>query len=221
MTIRVAINGFGRIGRNVFRILHERAGTEVVALNDLTDARTLGHLLKYDSVMGRFNGEVEAGDGSISVNGKKIDILALRDPAELPWKDYKVDVVIESTGVFRARSDLEKHLAAGARKIILTVPPKDKLDATVVLGVNDSDLKPEHQMVSNASCTTNCLAPIAKVLDEKFGIERGLMTTVHAYTNDQNLSDLPHSDLRRQPVGLAQPQNVGIHESVIEDIMVA
>jgi glyceraldehyde 3-phosphate dehydrogenase len=197
MSIRVAINGFGRIGRNVFRILKDRKGVEVVVLNDLTDAKTLAHLLKYDSVLGRYPGTVSAEEKAIVVDGKKIEILAIKNPAELPWKQYGIDVVVESTGVFRKRADLEKHLAAGAKKVILTVPPDDKLDATIVLGVNDKDLKPEHTLLSNASCTTNCLAPIVRILDEKFGIERGLMTTVHAYTNDQNLADLPHKDLRR------------------------
>ena len=197
VTIRVAINGFGRIGRNVFRILNERPNVKVVALNDLTDSKTLAHLLKYDSVVGKNPSTVELTDGGITVDGKKVDVLAVRDPAELPWSDYNVDVVVESTGVFRSSADLDKHISAGAKKVILTVPPKDALDATIVLGVNDGDLKPEHTKVSNASCTTNCLAPVAKVLDEKFGIERGLMTTIHAYTSDQRLQDLPHSDLRR------------------------
>ncbi len=197
MTIKVSINGFGRIGRNVFRILRDRSGVEVVAINDLCDAKTLAHLLKYDTVMGRFPGEVHAGDSALVVDGKEIKIYAIRDPAELPWSDYGIDVVIESTGVFRAREQVGKHLQAGAKKVILTVPPKDDLDATIVLGVNEEALKPEHTIVSNASCTTNCLAPLAKVLDDEFGIEYGLMTTVHAYTSDQSLADLPHSDLRR------------------------
>jgi glyceraldehyde 3-phosphate dehydrogenase len=197
MSIKVAINGFGRIGRNVFRILGGRSHVEVVGINDLCDARTLAHLLKYDSVMGPFQGQVEAGDRGLIVNGKEIEIHSVRSPEELPWKKYDVDVAIESTGVFRTRADVEKHIAAGAKKVILTVPPKDTLDATIVLGVNDDDLKPEHTLVSNASCTTNCLAPVAKVLEDNFGIEYGLMTTVHAYTSDQRLADLPHKDLRR------------------------
>jgi len=197
MSTRVAINGFGRIGRTVFRILEQRTNVEVVAINDITATKTLAHLLKYDSVMGPFQGTVEAGENSIEVNGRKIDILAVRNPAELPWKDYEIDVAVESTGVFSKPEDVEKHLEAGAGKVILTVPPKGALDATVVLGVNDDDLKSDSKTVSNASCTTNCLAPVAKVLDETFGIDHGLMTTVHAYTNDQKLSDLPHSDLRR------------------------
>ena len=197
MTIRVAINGFGRIGRNVFRILNNRPNVEVAAINDLTDAKTLAHLLKYDTVVGKNPSTVEATDNGIVIDGKEVNVLAVRDPAALPWSDYNIDVVIESTGVFRASADLDKHLAAGAKKVILTVPPKDALDATVVLGVNDGDLEPVHTKVSNASCTTNCLAPVAKVLDEEFGLEKGLMTTVHAYTSDQQLQDLPHSDLRR------------------------
>ena len=197
MSIRVAINGFGRIGRSVFRALRESSGVEVIALNDLTSALTLAHLLKYDSVMGRYPGEVTSGDGSITVEGKTIRILAERDPASLPWKDLGIDVVVESTGIFRARADVQKHVDAGAGKVILTVPPKDDLDAMVVLGVNDDTIQADHKLFSNASCTTNCLAPIAKVLHDSFGIEQGMMTTVHAYTNDQSVADLPHSDLRR------------------------
>ena len=197
MSIKVAINGFGRIGRNVFRILEERDGVDVVAINDITATKTLGHLLKYDSVMGPFKGTVESGEDSLTVNGREIKVYAIRNPAELPWSDYGIDVAIESTGVFRAKADVEKHVAAGAKKVILTVPPKEPLDATVVLGVNDEDLKSDSKTVSNASCTTNCLAPMAKVLDDTFGLEHGLMTTVHAYTNDQSIAALPHSDLRR------------------------
>ncbi|MDA1260828.1 MAG: type I glyceraldehyde-3-phosphate dehydrogenase [Planctomycetota bacterium] len=198
MAIRIAINGFGRIGRNVFRILHARgAEFDVVALNDLTDPATLAHLLKYDSVAGRFAGKVEAAADGIVVDGRKIQVLAVKDPAELPWSANKVDVVIESTGIFTSREACTKHLTAGAKRVILTVPPKDEIDAMVVLGVNDEILKKEHKIVSNASCTTNCLAPIAKVLHDSFGIERGLMNTVHAYTNDQQVLDLPHKDLRR------------------------
>jgi glyceraldehyde 3-phosphate dehydrogenase len=203
MGLRVSINGFGRIGRNVFRILSQRDDVEVVHINDLTDAKTLAYLLKYDSVHGRFEGTVEAADGAIVVNGQKITITAEKDPANLPHQKNKIDVVIESTGIFTNREACSKHLTAGAGKVLLTAPAKDgpdgkaDVDATIVLGVNDGDLKPEHRIFSNASCTTNCLAPIAKVLDEAFGIEKGLMTTIHAYTNDQNILDLPHKDLRR------------------------
>ena len=196
MAIRVGINGFGRIGRAVFRILRQR-GVEVVGINDITDNKTLGHLLKYDTVMGPFSESVESNDAGIRVGGDDIPITAIRNPAEIPWGDSGADYIIESTGVFRTRADLEKHLAAGAQKVILTVPPKDELDALVVLGVNDDSLKPEDKLVSNASCTTNCLAPLAKAIHDAFGIETGIMTTVHAYTNDQHVADLPHSDLRR------------------------
>jgi glyceraldehyde 3-phosphate dehydrogenase len=196
MAIRIAINGFGRIGRLVFRIAHER-GLEIVAINDLADSKSLAHLLKYDSVHGRFQGTVTAGEGEIVVDGKSIKCLAERDPAQLPWKDHKIDFVIESTGVFTKQEDCMKHVAAGAKRVLLTVPPKGDVDAMIVLGVNDDDLKKEHKVISNASCTTNCLAPLAKALHDAFGIERGLMTTVHAYTNDQRTSDMIHKDLRR------------------------
>jgi glyceraldehyde 3-phosphate dehydrogenase len=197
--IKVAINGFGRIGRITFRGLLQKENIEVVALNDLTDAKTLGHLLKYDSIHGRFPGEVQVDGDYLVVNGNRIKIYAERDPANLPWKELGVDVVIESTGVFRNKEKMGKHITAGAKKVILTVPAdnKDDVDATVVLGVNDSVLKPEMQFISNASCTTNCLAPIAKVLNDNFGIVRGLMNTIHSYTNDQIILDSPHSDLRR------------------------
>ncbi len=194
---RVAINGFGRIGRLVFRIALERDAFEIVRINDITDAATLAHLLKYDSVHGRFNGEVYPDGDAIVVNGKRIEISAERDPSKLPWKELGVDLVIESTGVFRKKAQLEMHLQAGAPKVLLTAPAKDEVDATVVLGVNDNILTPEHKIVSNASCTTNCFAPVVKVLHDNFGVRRGLMTTVHAYTNDQRILDLPHSDLRR------------------------
>jgi len=195
--VRIGINGFGRIGRAVFRIVGGTSDIEVVGINDLTDDATLAHLLKYDSTHGRFPGKVEAAGGALVVNGKKIPSMAERDPGSLPWSDIGADIVIESTGVFRTREACAKHLDAGARKVVLTVPPKDEIDAVVVLGVNDDALKPEHQIVSNASCTTNCLAPMVKVLHETFGLERGVMNTIHAYTNDQRLLDLPHSDLRR------------------------
>jgi len=195
--IRIGINGFGRIGRAVLRIARERGGFEVVGINDLTDNATLAHLLRYDSTFGRFPGTVEAEDGALVVDGKRIPAMEEKDPANLPWKDLGADIVIESTGVFRTRAGCEKHLNGGAKKVILTVPPKDEIDAIVVLGVNDETLKPSHRIVSNASCTTNCLAPMAKVLQDSFGIVKGVMCTVHAYTNDQRLLDLPHKDLRR------------------------
>jgi glyceraldehyde 3-phosphate dehydrogenase len=196
---RVAINGFGRIGRTVFRIIAERADTdiEVVAINDLSDDDILAYLLEYDSVMGRFEQEVSVSDGVMKVGRHEVKMLMERDPTRLPWKDLGVDVVVESTGVFRDKESLQKHLDAGAKRVILTVPSKDKIDETIVLGVNDDQLGAEDLIVSNASCTTNCLAPLAKVLDDEFGIEKGVMTTVHAYTNDQRLADVPHKDLRR------------------------
>ena len=197
--VRVGINGFGRIGRNLFRAAHE-AGSELefVAVNDITDAATLAHLLKYDSIYGRFPGEVEARDDSIAVDGTEIKVLAERDPAALPWSDLGVEVVIESTGLFTKREAASKHLDAGAKKVIISAPATDP-DVTVALGVNfDDAYDPEqHQIISNASCTTNCLAPVAKVLHDSVGIERGLMTTIHAYTADQRLQDMPHKDLRR------------------------
>ncbi len=196
MGVKIGINGFGRIGRNVFKVAQKK-GVEVVAINDLTDAKTLAHLLKYDSVYGRFDGTVEAKEGAIVVNGKEIKISAERDPKNIKWADAGVDVVIESTGVFRKREQAAMHLEAGAKKVILTVPAKDKVDNTVVLGVNQDTLSADQKVISNASCTTNCLAPIAKVLNDSFGIIEGLMTTVHAFTNDQRILDLPHSDLRR------------------------
>lgn len=197
MSIKVGINGFGRIGRLVLKAGINCKDLEFVAVNDITDAKTLALLLKYDSVHGRFPGKVEATADSIVVDGKQIKVLAEKDPANLPWKALGVDVVIESTGKFTKKAEIAKHLEAGAKKVILTVPSKDEIDATIVIGVNDADLKPEHQIVSNASCTTNCLAPVAKVLHEVFGIKRGWMTTIHAYTNDQRILDQPHKDLRR------------------------
>ena len=197
---RVAINGFGRIGRSVFRILAERQdrdGVEVVAINDLFDNDQLAYLLRYDTVQGRFEGTVEVGDDAMIVNGERVLMTAERDPARCPWGELGVDVVVESTGVFRHRERLQRHLDAGASRVVLTVPAKDEIDATVVLGVNDSDLTAEHRIVSNASCTTNCLAPLAKVLDDAFGLEEGFITTVHAYTNGQRLADIPHKDFRR------------------------
>ncbi len=199
--IKVGINGFGRIGRNVFKLAVERADVmEVVSINDLTDNKTLAHLLKYDSTQGKFNGEVSYYEEGIIVNGKKIKVSSERNPANIPWGETP-DVVIESTGVFRVKESPKggygDHLKNGAKKVILTVPSKDAIDNTIVLGVNDADLKAEDQCVSNASCTTNCLAPVAKVLNDKFGIENGLMTTIHSYTNDQIILDAPHKDLRR------------------------
>jgi glyceraldehyde 3-phosphate dehydrogenase len=197
MAIRVAINGFGRIGRNVFRASINEPNIEFVAVNDLTDAATLAHLLKHDSVHGNFSADVKVKNGSIFVNGKELKVLAETDPAKLPWKELKVDVVIESTGRFVDRAGSSKHIQAGAKKVIISAPAKEP-DITIVLGVNDKEYdKAKHNIVSNASCTTNCLAPVAKVLDENFGIVKGLMTTIHAYTADQRLQDSPHKDLRR------------------------
>jgi glyceraldehyde 3-phosphate dehydrogenase len=195
----VAINGFGRIGRAVFRIIAKRpdSGLKVVAINDLSDDDILAYLLEYDSVMGRFEGEVSVENGTMKVGSHEVKMLMERDPSKLPWKDLDVDVVIESTGVFRDRASLQKHVDAGAKRVILTVPAKDTIDETVVLGVNDHQLDSNDIIVSNASCTTNSLAPLAKVLDDSFGIRKGVMTTVHAYTNDQVLADVPHQDLRR------------------------
>jgi glyceraldehyde 3-phosphate dehydrogenase len=198
-TVRVGINGFGRIGRNLFRAAHQSgAELEFCAVNDITDPATLGHLLTYDSIYGRFPGAVEAREDAISVDGREIKVLAERDPGSLPWADLGVDVVIESTGLFTKRDAAAKHLDAGAKKVIISAPATDP-DVTVALGVNFDDAydPDQHQIISNASCTTNCLAPVAKVLHESVGIERGLMTTIHAYTADQRLQDMPHKDLRR------------------------
>jgi glyceraldehyde 3-phosphate dehydrogenase len=197
MSVRVAINGFGRIGRSVFRILSDRNDVEVVAINDLFSNEALAYLLKYDTVMGVFEKEVRNEGDTLYVDGCKVLMLATPKVADLPWKKLGVDVVVEATGIFRSRAALEPHLQAGAGRVILTVPAKDAIDATVVMGVNDDTLRPEHRIVSNASCTTNCLAPVAKVLDDAFGIDKGFMTTVHAYTNDQRLADVPHKDFRR------------------------
>jgi glyceraldehyde 3-phosphate dehydrogenase len=199
MAVRVGINGFGRIGRNVFRAAHESdADIEVVAVNDITDAGTLAHLLRYDSVYGPFPGSVEVRDGALAIDGREVRVLAERDPAALPWGDLGVEVVIESTGLFTKRDDAAKHLQAGARKVIISAPATEP-DVTVALGVNFEDAydADNHHVISNASCTTNCLAPVAKVLHDSIGIERGLMTTIHAYTADQRLQDAPHRDLRR------------------------
>jgi len=198
MTTKVGINGFGRIGRNFFRAAKARGvDWDFVAINDITDAKTLAHLLKYDSVLGTFDAEVGHTDGGITVDGDELRVLAVRDPAELPWKELGAEIVIESTGLFTKREDADKHIAAGAQKVVISAPAKGE-DVTVVLGVNDELYDPsQHNVISNASCTTNCLAPMAKVLDDAFTIERGYMTTIHAYTNDQNVLDLPHKDLRR------------------------
>ncbi len=209
MAIRVGINGFGRIGRLVFRVMAERDNFEVAAVNDLADAEALAYLLKYDTVHGRYPGKVSADGENLVVDGKKIPVLSVRNPKELPWAEMDVYFAVESTGVFRSRSG-EKggygdHLAAGAQKVLLTVPAKDKVDATIVLGVNDEMLKPEHTCISNASCTTNCLAPIAKVLHDEFKIRHGLMTTCHGYTNDQVVCDQIHSDPAR---GRAAAMNI-------------
>lgn len=215
MAIRIAINGFGRIGRLVFRCAAAEPDTfDIVGINDLTDAKTLAHLLKYDSVHGRFNGTIEVDGNDIVVNGKKIAISAEKQIENLPWKD--IDVVIESTGVFTKRDDCMKHIANGAKKVILSAPAKDELDATVVLGVNDHVLTGNEKVLSNASCTTNCLAPMVKVLNDAFGIEKGFMTTVHAYTNDQRILDLPHKDLRRARAAAANmiPTTTGAAKAV-------
>lgn len=199
MTVRIGINGFGRIGRVVCRIDHFNPDIEIVAVNDLTDSAMLAHLLKYDSTHGRFPASVEVKGDDLIVGGRKIKVFAEKDPAKLPWGDLGVDIVLESTGVFRTRDKIELHLKAGAKKVLLSVPSKspEDVDATVVLGVNDSDLTPEVRIVSNASCTTNCLAPMVKAVNDTIGIEEGLMTTIHSYTNDQCILDFPHSDKRR------------------------
>ncbi len=199
MAVKVGINGFGRIGRNVFKAIHERyrGEIEVVGVNDLTDDETLAHLLKYDSIYGRFPGNVEQGDGAIIVDGVAIKSMEERDPANLPWGELGAEIVLESTGFFRDVDDAAKHIAAGAKKVIISAPPKGEC-GTFVLGVNDDTYDPAiHHVISNASCTTNCLAPMCKVINDSFGIERGLMTTIHSYTTDQSLQDSPHSDLRR------------------------
>ncbi|MCB2221240.1 MAG: type I glyceraldehyde-3-phosphate dehydrogenase [Bacteroidetes bacterium] len=203
--MRVAINGFGRIGRSVFRILNSRKDIDVVAINDLFDNEVLAYLLKYDTVMKGFGQNIKIDGDLLITPNEKVKMLAIKDPHELPWKELEIDVVIEATGIFRSRESLEPHLKAGAKRVILTVPSKDEIDYTVVIGVNDDGLKPEHKIISNASCTTNCLAPMAKVLNDSFGIKEGLMTTTHAYTNDQRLADVPHKDWRR---GRAAAENI-------------
>ncbi len=197
MAIKVGINGFGRIGRLVFRRGLEVDGIEFVGINDITDAKTLAHLLKYDSVHGKFNGTVSVEENAIIVNGKKYPVFAEKDPAQLPWKNLGAEIVIEGTGVFTKREKIELHIKAGAKKVILTAPAKDEIDGTIVLGVNEDSLTGKEIILSNASCTTNCLAPMVKVLHDNFKIKKGFMTTIHAYTNDQRVLDLPHKDLRR------------------------
>jgi glyceraldehyde 3-phosphate dehydrogenase len=197
MAVNIGINGFGRIGRLVFRRVLQQGGFNVVGINDITDAKTLAYLLKYDSVHGIFEADVKAEENAISVNGKKYRVMAEKDPSKLPWKELGADIIIEGTGIFTSREKLQPHINAGAKKVLLTAPAKDEIDATVVLGVNDSVLTGKEQFVSNASCTTNCLAPMVKVLHQSFGLEQGFMTTIHSYTNDQRLLDLPHKDLRR------------------------
>ncbi len=203
--MRVAINGFGRIGRSVFRILNNRTDIDVVAINDLFDDEVLAYLLRYDSVMARFEQDIYIEGDMLITPNERVKMLSIKDPNELPWKKLDVDVVVESTGIFRTREQLEPHLKAGAKRVVLTVPAKDAIDYTIVIGVNDDGLKPGHRIISNASCTTNCLAPMAKILNDNFGIVEGLMTTTHAYTNDQRLADVPHKDWRR---GRAAAENI-------------
>ena len=195
--MRVAINGFGRFGRSVFRILNSRENISVVAINDIADNDALAYLLKYDTVMGRFEDTVTLDGDVMKTSNNKIKMVAERDPSQLPWNDLNVDVVIEATGIFRERSQIQQHIDAGAKRVILTVPSKDEIDYTLVIGVNDGGLTADHKIISNASCTTNCLAPMAKILNDNFGIEYGVINTIHAYTNDQRLADVPHSDWRR------------------------
>jgi len=195
--MRIAINGFGRIGRSVFRILNGDDDVSVVAINDIADNEVMVYLLKYDTVMGRFNDSVQLKKDVMKTSSNTVRMIAEREPSELPWGDMGVDIVIESTGLFRNREQLEQHLTSGAKQVILTVPSKDEIDYTVVIGVNDKGLKTDHKIISNASCTTNCLAPMAKILNDHFGIEYGVINTIHAYTNDQRLADVPHSDWRR------------------------
>ncbi|HCI16656.1 MAG: type I glyceraldehyde-3-phosphate dehydrogenase [Candidatus Marinimicrobia bacterium] len=195
--MRVAINGFGRIGRSVFRILNDRENVSVVAINDIADNDAMVYLLKYDTVMGRFNDSVELDGDVMKTSRNSVKMIAERDPSQLPWDRLGVDVVIEATGIFRTRQQIQQHIDAGASRVILTVPAKDEIDYTLVIGVNDDELTADHKIISNASCTTNCLAPMAKILNDNFGIEYGVINTIHAYTNDQRLADVPHSDWRR------------------------
>ena len=195
--MRIAINGFGRIGRSIYRIISSRTNHEIVAINDLSESQSLRYLLKYDTVMGRFNGDVEIEQDFLLSPNQKVKILREPDPAKLPWSENEVDIVIESTGIFRTKEQIQKHIDSGAKKVILTVPSKDEIDYTVVLGVNENGINSNHNIISNASCTTNCLAPMAKIINDNFGIVKGVMNTIHAYTNDQRLADVPHKDLRR------------------------
>lgn len=203
--MRVAINGFGRIGRSVFRILNDRKDIDVIAINDLYDDNVLAYLLKYDTIMTQFNQNIYIEDDNLITPNEKVKMLSEKNPEELPWKELEIDVVVEATGIFRTREKIEPHLRAGAKRVVLTVPAKDKIDYTIVIGVNDEGLRPEHKIISNASCTTNCLAPMAKILNDNFKIIEGLMTTTHAYTNDQRLADVPHKDWRR---GRAAAENI-------------
>ena len=203
--MRVAINGFGRIGRSVFRILNQRNDINVIAINDLFDDEVLAYLLKYDTVMQGFGQDITLDGDILKTPNENVKMLAIKDPKLLPWKELDIDVVVEATGIFRTRESLQQHLDAGAKRVILTVPSKDEIDFTIVIGVNDEGLKPEHRIISNASCTTNCLAPMVKVINDAFGIVEGLMTTTHAYTNDQRLADVPHKDWRR---GRAAAENI-------------
>ncbi len=203
--MRVAINGFGRIGRSVFRILNQRNDINVIAINDLFDDEVLAYLLKYDTVMQGFGQDIILEGDILKTPNENVKMLAIKDPKQLPWKELDIDVVVEATGIFRTRESLQPHIDAGAKRVILTVPSKGEIDFTIVIGVNDEGLKPEHRIISNASCTTNCLAPMVKVLNDAFGIVEGLMTTTHAYTNDQRLADVPHKDWRR---GRAAAENI-------------
>ncbi len=218
MAVKVGINGFGRIGRNFFRVAFGNMDFEIVAINDITDSKTLAHLLKYDSVMGKYEKEVSHDDDGIIVDGKKIKVFAIKDPAQIPWEDYGVDIVIESTGRFRDRENASKHLRGTVKKVIISAPAKGP-DVTVVLGVNENEYDPEkHHIISNASCTTNCFAPVTRVLDENFGIVYGQMTTVHSYTNDQRILDLPHKDLRRARAAALSmiPTTTGAAKAIME-----
>ena len=214
--VKVGINGFGRIGRLVFRQAMTNEKVEITAINDLCDANTLAHLLKYDSTHGILDADIQVENNALVVNGQRIVISSEKDPAELPWKELGVDLVVESTGIFTKREGAAKHIAAGAKKVIISAPAKDDVDATIVLGVNDDKITGSEEIVSNASCTTNCLAPMAKVLEDSFGIEKGFMTTVHAYTNDQRILDLPHKDLRRARTAMTSiiPTSTGAAKAI-------